>query len=90
MRLFETQFELKKGERFCRNISIINDRTIEGREFFIVFLEDLRWGEIIQLLPIVIEDDDCKKIDVEYNTAWLCNACTLVFTRGMYGYILLC
>ena len=60
VRLFETQFELKKGERFCRNITIINDDVIEGREFFLVLLEDLRWGEVIQILPVVIEDEDCE------------------------------
>ena len=60
-RLFETQFELKEGERFCRNITIINDQVIEGREFFLVVLEDLRWGEIIETLAVVIEDEDCKK-----------------------------
>ena len=59
-RLFETQFELKQGERFCRNVTIINDRMVEGREFFLVVLEDLRWGEIIETLAIVIEDEDCK------------------------------
>ena len=59
-RLFETQFELKQGERFCRNITIINVRMVEGREFFLVVLEDLRWGEIIDSLAIVIEDEDCK------------------------------
>ena len=61
-RLFETQFELKQGERFCRNVTIINDRMVEGREFFLVVLEDLRWGEIIETLAIVIEDEDCKII----------------------------
>ena len=59
-RLFETQFELKQGEHFCRNVTIINDRMVEGREFFLVVLEDLRWGEIIDNLAIVIEDEDCK------------------------------
>ena len=59
-RLFETQFELKQGERFCRNVTIINDRMVEGREFFLVVLEDLRWGEILDSLAVVIEDEDCK------------------------------
>ena len=60
VRLFETQFEIKEGEHFCRNITIINDRLIEGREFFTVILEDQRWGEIIETIHIVIEDEDCK------------------------------
>lgn len=55
-----THFELKQGERFCRNITIINDPMVEGREFFLVVLEDLRWGEVIETLAIVIEDEDCK------------------------------
>ena len=59
-RLFETYFELREGERFCRNITIINDQLVEGREFFLVVLEDLRWGELIDALAVVIEDEDCK------------------------------
>ena len=59
-RLFLTQFEIKEGERFCRNITIINDQVIEGREFFLVVLEDIRWGEIIDTLAVVIEDEDCR------------------------------
>jgi hypothetical protein len=59
-RLFETYFELRQGERFCRNVTIINDQVVEGREFFLVVLEDLRWGEVIDSLAVVIEDEDCK------------------------------
>ena len=59
-RLFETYFELGQGERFCRSITIINDQVVEGREFFLVVLEDLRWGEILDSLAVVIEDEDCK------------------------------
>ena len=59
-RLFETYFEIREGERFCRNITIINDQLVEGREFFLVILEDLRWGELIETLAVVIEDEDCK------------------------------
>lgn len=59
-RLFETYFELGRGEKFCHLITIINDQMVEGREFFLVVLEDIRWGEIIETLAVVIEDEDCK------------------------------
>ena len=65
-RLFDTYFEIREGEKFCRNISIINDRQVEGREFFLVILEDLRWGEVIDTLAIVIEDEDCKNKIIVY------------------------
>ena len=64
-RLFLTYFELGQGERFCRMITIINDEVVEGREFFVVVLEDLRWGEILDTLAVVIEDEDCKWLELK-------------------------
>ena len=38
----------------------MDDKEIEGLEFFLLALEDLQWGEIIGTTSITIIDDDSK------------------------------
>ena len=52
------EFFLKPGERICLNVTLLDDRMIEGREFFLIVLKDLQWGEITSTTVVSINDDD--------------------------------
>ena len=56
------EFFLKPGdEPVCLDITLNNDNLIEGREFFLLALKDLRWGEITTTAVVIINDDDGKR-----------------------------
>lgn len=58
---FGTQtFFLSPGERRCFELTIFDDDEIEGLEFFLIVLEDLRWGEILTTVSVTISDNDSK------------------------------
>ena len=40
------------------DVTILNDNMIDGREFFLLVLLDLRWGEIVDVSVVTINDDD--------------------------------
>ena len=62
-RIKEMEFFLKPGDApLCLDITLIDDDIIEGREFFLLALKDLRWGEIIDTTVININDDDGKSL----------------------------
>ncbi len=44
----------------------MDDDIIEGREFFLLALKDLRWGEIIATIVVTIEDDDGMNVLSQY------------------------
>ena len=57
------EFFLKPGDPpFCLDITLMDDDMIEGREFFLVALRDLLWGEIIETAVVTINDDDGKSL----------------------------
>ena len=52
------EFFLKPGGVMCFDITLIDDMEIEGREFFLLALRDLTWGEIVDIATVTINDDD--------------------------------
>ncbi len=71
------EFFLKPGDApVCLNITLMDDDVIEGREFFLVALKDLRWGEIIDSIVININDDD-GTVEPVYNGHWISRSPTL-------------
>ena len=63
----EVEFFLGPGESRCISITVFDDDVIEGREFFLVALKDLRWGEIIDTTVVTINDDDGKSVAKDYS-----------------------
>lgn len=58
MKVSVREFFLKPGDIMCVDVTLINDDMIEGREFFLLALQDLHWGEIVDTAAITINDDD--------------------------------
>ena len=63
VRVFVDEFRPHPGEMVCFDVTLINDTIVEGREFFLVGLLDLRWGEVLSIASITIVDDDSKTIN---------------------------
>ena len=59
--MFVDEFRPHPGELICFNVTILNDTIVEGREFLLIGLLDLRWGEVLSTASITILDDDSKK-----------------------------
>ena len=62
MPISKLEFIIKPRDTVCFNITLIDDNRLEGREFFLLAVEDLRWGEIIDTTVITINDNDGESI----------------------------
>ena len=60
VRVYVDDFLIHPGELLCFNVTILEDSLVEGREFFILGLLDLRWGEVLTTATVTIEDNDSK------------------------------
>ncbi len=49
---------LKPPHVFCFDITILDDNLMDGREFFLLALQDLRTLQILDTTVVTINDDD--------------------------------
>ncbi len=56
--MYVDEFRPHPEELVCFDVTILDDSLVEGREFFLIGLLDLRWGEVLSTISITIMDND--------------------------------
>ncbi|XP_064384002.1 uncharacterized protein LOC135332992 [Halichondria panicea] len=62
VRVYVDEFRPHPEELVCFDVTILDDSLVEGREFFLIGLLDLRWGEVLSTISITIMDNDSPQL----------------------------